>query len=229
MRSFLCLLMLFGLPAWVSAQEDPAVAAKEATAQDEANALKSLNSARRLVLRQRWDRLNELIETYPNTTAAAEARTLRAELKENYDRAARRKLHEALWAPLIFDQRWRRLKEVQRDFGGTVAAKVAERIFNEHADHIPPIVIANQTESPVSLTGDTPYEVMKEAMLEPGDDRDFPSAFPVMVRVPVRENEWDVYTCLPGLRYVLETSPGNVPVLYCAPIVESLSAIPPQK
>ena len=217
MMRFLCLFVLFGLAARVSAQEEPAVAAKNPTAQEETNAQRSLNTARRLVLRQRWDRLNELIAKYPNTAAAEEAKTLRDELKAAYEDRARRKLHEALCAPLIFDQRWRRLKEIQRAFAQTDSAEEAKRIFNEYAARIPPIAIANQTKSPLTFTVDTPYEVMQEVTLEPGEKRTFPSAFPVMVRVAARENEWDVYRCLAGLPYALKTTPTNVPVLYYTP------------
>ena len=208
----LCPVGVLDSPA--DGQDEPAEAGKKATPIEEANARKRLSTARRLVLRQRWDRLGELIEKYPNTTAAAEARGLRESLMAEYDRRARRKLSEALRAPLVFDQRWRRLKEIVRDHAGTQSAEVAQQIFDEHAARIPPVVITNEIETSVTFTVDTPYEVLQEVTLEPGKQQSFPSAFPLSVRIRTNQNEWNVFGCRASLSYALKTSPADTPALY---------------
>lgn len=196
------------------AQREPAIADKQPTAREETDARDMLDTGARLVLPQRRDRLQELIEEYPGTKAATEAEARLSHLQAESHRLARRKLHEALSAPLIFDQRWRRLKEIQRDYPHTESAKEAERIFERYAATVPPVVISNQMEDPVDITVDTPYEMMQEIELAPGEEQTVPTVFPLMVRIKLAQDEWDVYRASAGQHYAIHSSPAKSPRLH---------------
>lgn len=196
------------------AQQEPAIAENQPTSKEETTARDRLETAVRLVLPQRRDRLQELIEEYPGTKAAAEAEARLSHLQEQSHRLARRKLHEALSAPLIFDQRWRRLKEIQRDYPQTESAKEAEWIFERYAATVPPVVISNQMENPVDITVDTPYEIMQEIKLDPGEKRTLPTVFPLTVHIRVAQDEWDIYRASAGQHYAIHSSPTKSPRLH---------------
>lgn len=197
----------------------------------EKDAREILETAVRLVVPQRREQLQQLLQNYPDTQAAAQAQTILNALNQRDEMIARRKLREALCAPLVFDQRWRRLKELVREYPRTIAAVEAEQIFFQHALQVPSMTIANQTPADLDITVDVPYEKCTQAQLGLGEMQSFSSVFPMMVRVRVSENEWDVYQALPGLDYILQIRHDqrhNVPkpVLVPAPAVEPLPGNP---
>ncbi len=188
--------------------------AAQAFAEEDARML--LEKAERLVFPQRKGLLEEIVRKHPNTQAAADARALLDHLKSHNEFLASHKLHEALKSSVIFDQRWRRLKEIERHYPGTQAAMEAKRMFEEHLAHVPPVAIANPTDQKVELTVDVPYSRLKNVDLKPGQSESHSSAFPLVVRVNIGADQWTVYRALPGQAYYLQTTNG-IPVLYCSP------------
>lgn len=193
----------------------------------EEDARKVLKTAVRLVVPQRRERLKHLLQKYSNTRAATEAQAILTAIDQRDEIIARRKLREALCAPVVFDQRWRRLKELIREYSRTTAATEAEQIFFQRALQVPSMTIANHTMNEVDITVDVPYEKATLAELSPGEMQSFSSVFPMMVRVKVGENEWDVYQALAGLHYVLQIRHDQKPILYPAPKAKPLPAMPP--
>ncbi len=185
-----------------------------------------LEAAMRLVLPQRRVQLNELVRKYPDTQAAAEAGRILAAIDRENELVAGHKLNKALHSPVLFDQRWRRLKEIQRDHPKTAAAAEAGRIFAGHVAQVPPVLISNHTAAEVEMTVDRPYSVLEEVELAAGESRTFTSAFPLMIRVEVRNDEWDVYRVWPGGNFILQTALG-VPVLCPVPAESGTPIIQP--
>lgn len=175
-----------------------------------------LDKAQRLVPPQRRALLEEILRKYPTSQTAAMAKDMLAQLKMHKEQLADYKLHKAMNSPVHFDQRWRRLREIELYHPATGAAMEAKRISEEHLAQIPPVVITNHTDQRVELTVDVPYSKLKEFTLEPGQSQSVPSAFPVMIRVNIGDNEWMIYNARPAMAYYLQTTDG-IPVLYCSP------------
>ncbi len=186
-------------------------AAQEFAEQD---AQQMFDTAVRLVWQQRRERLKEIARKYPMTKAGQEAHQVLIAIQHQNEAVANRKLHAALMSPVVFDQRFRRLKEIIRDHAGTNAALEAEQIFQQHALQIPPVGISNHSASEVEMTVDQPYGKMQRAKLYPGETRSYPAAFPLMIRVKIDESEYRVYRALAGWNYNFQSAPDHTPVLY---------------
>jgi hypothetical protein len=193
---------------------DPISQAAETYAEMQARQM--LEAALRVVLPQRRERLKEITRRYPGTEAATEANSILNHLQQQNQLIASRKLHEALGAPVIYDQRWRRLKELEREYPNTSAAAEAGDIFERHLALVPPVVISNHFTGPAEFTIDKPYSVMEQVTLPAGESRTFSTAFPVMIRVRIKDSEWDIYRVWPGGNLVLQTAQG-VPMLCPVP------------
>jgi hypothetical protein len=191
----------------------------------ERDASEKLEAAVRLVLPQRMVKLKEISRQYADTTAGAEALAMLDAIQKEREVIAGKKLHQAKLAPEIYGQRWRRLKEIERDYPATQAAALAQKIFAEHLALVPPVQLANHTNGRVELTVDRPYGLLEELKLWPGDQRDIHTAFPLMIRIHVGEDEWNVYRAWPGLPYVVQTTQG-LPVLYYQPCAPELIEAP---
>jgi hypothetical protein len=183
----------------------------------EEDAREMLETAMRLVLPQRREHLQEILRKHPTTKNAAEAAAILEAIHHQGEIIAGRKLQEALEGPVIHDQRWRRLKEIERDHPRTPAAAEAQKLFQQHLTQVPPVGITNRTAHEVELTVDRPYSLLEETKLLPGERRTFPTAFPLMVRVKIDENEWTVYRAWAESNYSLESAQNNIPVLRHSP------------
>ena len=177
-------------------------------------AQKQFTAALRLVPTQRREHLREIVRKYPSTTVGKEAQAILTAMKQQREFLADQKLGEALRAPVNFDQRWRRMKELLNQYPNTKAAAEAEQIFEQHAAQVPPAVLTNETRRAVELTWDVPYNRLRRANLAAGQTESFKTAFPMLVRVQVTESEWQPYKVMPGGRYFLRTGPAQVPILF---------------
>ncbi len=183
----------------------------------EEDARKMFDDAMRLVLNQRRERLKELIRKYPQTQAAAEGSAMLAAIEDRTAMLAGLKLREALCARTFYNQKWRRLKELQYDYPNTQAAGEAERIFQDHLAKLPPVVITNHSGQEVETTVDKSYSPLQDVTFSPGETRTFSTAFPLLVRIKIGENHWMPYRTWVGGHYSIETGEDNVPALLLAP------------
>lgn len=188
--------------------------AAKAFAEDDARMM--LEKAQRLVLSQKRELLEEILRKHPETEAAGYAKSELAQLQSHNQLVADHKLHKALASSVLYDKRWRRLKEIELYHPETQAAWEAKRIFENHLAQVPPVLITNRTAGKVELTVDMPYSRLKNLELKPGQMESVASAFPLVIRVNIGNNEWTLYRALPGMQYVIETTEG-LPVLICLP------------
>ncbi len=180
----------------------------------ETESRKQFTTAIRLVRTQRREHLRGLIARYPDTKAAHEAEAILAGKKQENEWIASQKLAEAVRAPVNFDQRWRRMKELIRELPNTKAAEEAARLFDQHAAQVPPASVTNETSHAAGLTWDVPYSRLNWASIAAGETESLASAFPMLVRVQIDDNQWQPYQVRPGGRYFLRTSPAGIPVLF---------------
>ena len=193
---------------------DPILQAARTFSEEEAGRM--LERAMRLVLPQRREQLREIVRKYPMTKASTQAAGILSALDQQNEVVAAKKLHKALRSPVVFDQRWRRLKEIERDHPQTPAAAEARQIFLTHQAQTPPVTITNHTIGELKITADRPYSTMEELTLSAGESRTLSTAFPMMIRVEIGDNEWEFYRVWPGGNFILD-APAGIPVLCPAP------------
>ncbi|WP_166825368.1 hypothetical protein [Thalassoroseus pseudoceratinae] len=166
---------------------DPALA-KELLPAMERIANERFESIRRLVPSQQVCKLREFINDFPETKAAAVAEQLIALRNAETERRGQDRLRRAMMAPLNYDQRWRRLKELIRDFPQTSAAMEAESLLNQHATTLPPTTLHNHSSERVRFSIETVYDGETVYRLSPGDSINVTLMFPALLRVSINED-----------------------------------------
>jgi hypothetical protein len=159
--------------------------ADKVRAEFEVIAWEEFRAIRRLVPQQQICRLLDLAERFPNTRAAAAAREVAQAAREQRIQIAEQDFAAALCAPLVFDQRWRRLKELAAAYPETPAAVRAEVLLSQHAATLPPLTIINERPETITVTVEQTYDGETEHRLKPGASVTVPAMFDSLVRVPL--------------------------------------------
>ena len=146
-----------------------------------------LQEIRRLAPGQQVCKLREFINDFPGTRAAVLAEQWIALRNQVTEQVGQAKLVQAMRAPLRYDQRWRRLKELVRDLPQTSAAVEAQSLLNQHATTLPTTTIWNHWSGTIRLSVETLYDGETVHRLQPGESVEVPLMFPALLRVSIND------------------------------------------
>ncbi len=169
-------------------------------------ASEEFESIRRLVPAQQVCRLQKFIDVYPGTRAAEVAQQLITLRREQTERFGQARLQKALAAPLFYDQRWRRLKELVRDYPQTSAAIEAESLLNQHRTTLTATTLQNHWSDTVGLSIETLYDGETIHRIAPGESLDVTLMFPALLRVSINDDV-EPMRIVPGSTIGLHPSP----------------------